>query len=285
MVAYALALLMTGNPVVESHRIASLELPTERVTGVAFDGHTWLVGGLRGIFRGKPDGAFWTCFNSQAVKSIETVDGASWVIYGNGAVDKIVIDGNKLYFDVFQGAKRPWTCSMTRVDSTLYFGGQGGWLVKSPTGDSEQYPPELKGLPVNAMTQAGGTLWMGTQDGVFAYRGGRLQRFGFGSGLHDIWVTAMVASEDTVVVGLAAGGLARISGDKAEEIPAPTKRVRSLYRWKGSLVLGSLDGTWLRQGTDWLSLLKGETYFIGELGPELVVGDPSGLHFFRYLGS
>ena len=274
-------LLGSGNPVVETHRILSADMPFERVTGVSRSGAKWLVGGLRGLVLGKPGGP-WQSASGQSVKQMLAAGEGTWVVYGNGAVDKVDLKTCQLYYDVLQaGAKRPWVASAYLSGKDVLLGGQGGWIVKSPSGLTETYPPELNGRPVTAIARTKGTLWVGTQDALFRQVGSKLTRFGFASGMPDVWVTAILPSEETVVVGLASGGLVRIVGDKAQAVPCPSLRVRLLYRWKGNLVLGALDGAWLRSGAEWQRLSDREATFVEEVDGELAIGSPGDIRFFR----
>lgn len=280
MVAVAI-LLLAGTPVVERHRIPASDFPYSRVTGVARSRSTWLVGGLQGLSIGKPGGP-WQSAGEQAVKAILPSGESAWVLYGHGGLDKVDVKSDRLYYDVLRGpAKRAWVSSMCAQPGSLLFGGYGAWMERTRKDLRQFFPPELKGQPVTAISRAGATLWLGTQNGLFAFAGGKYTRLGLAAGLPDPWVTALAPSQDSVVVGTASGGLVRVVGGKVEVLEGPSKRVRSLGTFHRRLVLGSLDGAWIRDGEAWERLSDEETTFLGEMGGELVVGTPSGLRFYR----
>lgn len=273
----AVAAFLLAGPVFERHRLPASAFPYQRVTGVSRVGPTWLVGGLHGLSLGKP-GGHWTSVTDQAVRALE----GPWVLYGDGGLDKVDIKSNRLFYDVLRGlAKRPWVSSLSVGRGSLLLGGYGAWMERGPKGIQEFFPAELQGQPVTAIGRSGGTLWLGTQNGLFSFVEGKYSRVGLAAGLPDPWVTALVPSGDSVVVGTASGGLARIQDGKVVGLDSPSKRVRSLRRFGGRLVLGSLDGTWIREGETWQRLSDEETTFLAEIGGELVVGTMSGLGFYR----
>jgi hypothetical protein len=277
-------LFLLGGSVVESHRIPSSQFPCDRVTGIAREGNRWLAGGLRGLFLGAPGGP-WRQASDQSVKSMTPAKSGTWVLYGSGGLDKVEIGTNRLFDDIVRGvSKRPWVASLAQDDDTLILGGQGGWMVRGKNGLTETYPPELKGRPVTAISRVGATLWLGTQEGLFFRDAIGIHRLGFGAGMPDLWVTAMLPSRDGVVAGLASGGLVRVSGGMVEPVEGPSKRVRYLARWHGSLVMGALDGAWIRKGSQWTLLTESETTFLSQVGNELVVGTPAEICFYRWTG-
>ncbi|MEA2552650.1 MAG: hypothetical protein QOJ65_826 [Fimbriimonadaceae bacterium] len=275
------ALLLLQPSVAETRRISATELPFERVHGVARSRSRWLVGGLRGLYLGAPGGD-WREVSNQAVKTIVSTGNTAWVLYGNGAVDKVELDGDRLYYDVLKdAAKRPWAASIAADRASLLFGGDGGWIEKSGSAFVEKYPVELLAKQVTAAARVGKELWLGTQDGLFHIVGGKPARLGFGAGMPDVWVTALMPSGNSILAGLATGGLVRVERDKVELIPTPSTRVRLLARFGGRLVLGALDGAWILEGKSWTPLCDVEPTFIGELGNELVIGTPNGLRLFK----
>ena len=274
--------LLLGYSAAIDRRIPISDFPCERVTGVAREGDKWLVGGIRGLFIGKPGGK-WTQATDQSVREMKTTNGGTWVLYGNGSLDKVDIAKDRLYDDLMHGfTKRPWVASFNFVGENLLLGGQGGWLERGKDGVQNHFSTTLTAKPVTAITRVGSTVWLGTQDGLYRQDGESLTRLGFGSGLPDLWVTAIEPSQKSLVVGLASGGLARVTEGKAQSIDSPTKRVRSMLRWHGALVLGGLDGAWLRKGESWVRLTDSEATFLGQMGSELTVGAADGVHFFRW---
>jgi hypothetical protein len=281
-VVQLIALLLLGSSATQSRRIPVEQLPCNPVTGVAREGDQWLVGGIRGLFIGKPSTG-WTQATDQSVRQMRSDKNGTWVLLGNGAVDKVEIRANRLYDDLLRGtSKRPWASSMSFDGEQLLLGGAGGWMVRNQNGLEEHFPETLGVKPVTAISKVCGRVWMGTQDGLFLYDERGISRFGFGSGLPDLWVTAIVPSQGGIVAGLASGGLVRATDTKIEPLESPSKRVRSLDRWHGSLVLGTLDGAWIREGTTWSPLCETEVTFVSQIGTELALGTPDGIRFYRW---
>lgn len=276
-----LAVLLLGISVAESHRIPMADLPCGRVTGVARKGDTWLVGGIRGLYIGKPGGQ-WRQASDQSVKRMQAVKDGAWVLYGNGGLDKVDIGADRLYGDILAGfAKRPWTSSFSIQGGGLLLGGQGGWIERNKEGLTENYPPDLKNQPVTAIATSGNALWLGTQDGLFKKDGSELTRLGFGAGLPDVWVTFLIPTDRGILAGLASGGVAEVHDGRVIDLACPEKKVRWLTRWNNHLVVGGLDGVWIRTGEAWSQISPQEATFLSEMAGELVVGEPDGIHFFR----
>jgi len=278
-IALALTIRTAGSPAVLAGVWDGASLPFARVHGLSKVGSDWLVGGLRGLSLGHA-GA-WEQSSGQSVRQITEAFGGDWVLYGSGSVDKIDPKSKQLYYDVFHEAvKRPWVASMAASNGVLLCGTQGGWIERTPKGITERYPKELGAKPVEAIARGAGATWLGTQDGLFRVSGSQVKRFGLASGLADLWITGLLPSGKDMIAGLADGGLARVSGNLATPIPSPSKKVRFLLRWNGYLVVGALDGTWIRRGDEWFRLTDGECTFLGSVDGKLAVGEPTDVRFF-----
>ena len=278
------ALLLIANSAVESRRIPLEAFPCGRIAGVAREGDKWLVGGIRGLYLGKPNGD-WKRASNQSVREMRTGSSGTWILFGNGALDKVDIRADRLYDDLLRGvSKRPWVSSFSMDHDSLLLGGAGGWIQRGPNGIDEHYLQELSVKPVTAITKSGSNLFLGTQDGLYCQSSKSLQRFGFASGMPDLWVTAMIPSTKGIVAGVASGGLVVVTNGKVERLTCPTERVRSLTRWKGALVVGALDGAWMRRGENWERLCETEATFLSQIGKEFVIGTPEGLRFYRRKG-
>ena len=271
-----------------------LDTPYPRVHGYASVNGVGYVGGLRGMARGTP--GKWQILSRSAVRQVEQVGDSIWVLYGSGAVDKIEPRLDRLTYDVLAGAaKRPWTSCLSSRGDTVYFGGLGGWAEKTPKRLVEHYPKEMDGQVVTAICAIGDTVWLGTQNGLFRVRGDSVVRFGLGAGLPDPWVTSLVEDYGQVLAGLADGGLVRVR-DKVATEPCPTKKVLRLAWWPNgkvidaegktypfmSLVVGGLDGTWVRNhDRTWRQIDGREATCLTVLGRSLYLGTPQGLREIR----
>ncbi|MBI1332161.1 MAG: hypothetical protein GC165_04695 [Armatimonadetes bacterium] len=262
--------------------IPTSQFPCERVAGLSISGRKWLAGGMRGLYIGEPNGQ-WKLVSDQAVRQVATNADGTWILYGNGSVDKVVVPQDRLYYDVFHGAvKRPWVSSMSSVGKGLTFGSHGGWFDR--TSDKplqESYPPAMSKQEVTCQLVLDGTRHVGTQDGLFVFAKGGEKRLGFGNGLGDTWITSMALVGSKVFVGTYTSGLYELADGVAKSVQSPSKRVRSLTQWQGNLVLGSLDGTWMLAGGEWKPLGDGETTFLTDANGQLVVGSVKSVRFFR----
>ena len=74
----------------------------------------------------------------------------------------------------------------------------------------------LSNLSINAVTQtADGLLWIGTEDGLFAFDGAHFHRIGTTEGLPSSWVFSLLADESGVWVGTARG-VRHVDRDRVE---------------------------------------------------------------------
>jgi len=279
---WAVAICLAGSPLrLDSEWAPPNYLPFARTHAVAATGPgAYAIGGLRGLYRGKPGS--WQKVDERPVKQLVQSGGSVWALFGDGSVDKLDFDTDRLVFDVMSGRlKRPWVASLTPTASGLLCGGSGGWaeLAKASV---ETYPKELEGQVVTAIARTGGTVWVGTQrKGLFAFSGGKSQRFGFAAGLPDSWVTALLPTSDGLVVAVADGGLVRISDGKVQPIPSPSKRPRLLAQFRSRLVVGGMEGCWLQDGKSWQQLSSEETTCLTAIGDKLAVGTPYKLMWWR----
>ncbi|MEI7986514.1 MAG: hypothetical protein WCI55_12880 [Armatimonadota bacterium] len=284
MVSVVLAMLMGADsaPIKPEKVYSSNEFPIERISGLTLTGTKWVVGGIRGLYSGTP-GSRWVHVSDQAIRQVAQVHGMTWALYGNGAVDKLDVAKDQLYSDIFHGAvKRPWVGSMSVNKSQLLFGGSGGWFEK--VGDkllTERYPTELEKRNVTAMAVVGKEKLVGTQDGLFLFGSGKQKRFGFGDGLADVWVTSMASLGDSVFIGTYTGGCYAYSNGSMKKLVGPSSKIRCLSVWRGRLVLGGLDGSWIAESTTWRQLTRGETTFITALNGKLFVGTPESVSQFN----
>jgi diguanylate cyclase (GGDEF)-like protein len=102
-----------------------------------------------------------------------------------------------------------------------------------------------------------GFLWIGTQQGVLRYDGGRIVRFGRADGLPTLFIDQLEAGSDGAIWVGTNEGIARYNGTKFERItiPVPGARTDSNYQivapdhTHGAYVATSLGLLWL-DGTD-----------------------------------
>lgn len=256
--------------------------PCERVAGLSIMDHKWLVGGIRGLYLGSPDGT-WKEVSKQSVRQVVASGKDSWVLYGNGSVDKANAGEDRLYYDVFHGAvKRPWVASISPTGAGLTFGGHGGWFDRigaKPV--KETYPEFLGKREVTSQLIVGGTRYVGTQDGLFVFGAKGGKRLGFGDGLADTWITDIVRHGSQVLVGTYTGGAYEIDRGKAKAIEVPNRNIRHLLNWNGMLVVGALHGTWIQHDGTWTLLSKMENTFLADINHQLVVGTVGSIRFFK----
>ena len=284
MVTLVVALLMGADTarINLAKEFTKQELPFERINGISVLGSKWVVGSMRGLYLGSP-GTKWEKVSDQSIRQVASTKAGTWVLYGNGAVDKLDVASNRLYYDVLHGAvKRPWVGSLSVNGASLCFGGSGGWFEKlGEKSLTETYPDELKGKEVTVVASDGTIKLLGTQDGLFAVGTSKTKRFGFGDGLADVWITAMAKQGNSVVIGTYSGGLYSLTDGNLKKMDAPSTKVRSLLVWRNWIVLGGLDGAWIQTGHSWNKLTISETTFLNGTAESLMIGTPSSVSVFQ----
>jgi hypothetical protein len=177
-------------------------------------------------------------------------------VYGSGAADKLESDRNRLLCDVLLGAiRRPWCSALSVEGDRVLFGLNGGWVERAGGKQQERYLQDMAGDVVTAFASDGSVRCVGTQkNGLFAVHGSQTKRIGPAQGLPDAWVTALQAQGRQVFVGTAAAGLWEVQGAGVREVPCPTKAIAALAVWGRSVVVGGLDGAWMRTDEGWKEL-------------------------------
>ncbi len=247
-------------------------LPLSRPFGYAEVGETRVIGGISGLFVGKPGS--WVQASRHSVKQIEAKDGSAWVRMGNGAVDRLDIAANRHYHDVlFGSSRRPWVSVIGIAGKTVLFGGHGGWMETSGGEHTDSYPPELKGQVVTAIQGLGQMRWIGTQKSGLWEFGAKTKRFGLAAGLDDPWITGLAHDGAKLWIGTASDGLYTLTGQKITKEPCPFDRVRSLALFNGRPLVATDLGTFLSVGKTWRQLSRVESY--GALpGKRIVILQP-----------
>lgn len=264
------------NLTLEEAWTAPAELPIARVNAwIRHRDEQWM-GGLGGLYRGKPGN--WAKIDDRPVKEIAESGEALWVLFGDGSVDKLEPRSDRLFYDVLKEAsKRPWAACIGLSGDGLRFGGLGGWIDRGRK-PSESFPKAMEG---DVVTVALGD-YLGTQKhGLFRWRNGKLDRYGFAAGVADSWITSLakLPSKDEVVVGLADGGV--VTGvDRFRPLNQPSQKVRKLAVYAGRLVVGGMEGCFIQSGSDWQRLTDQETTCVAVDGKRLGVGTPTGLSWW-----
>lgn len=259
------------------------KLPVQRLHGLTVVGDTWLVGGPDGLWDGTP--GKWRKLDPRPVRQIAAIQGMTWVLFGDGSIDKLDIAKDRRYDDVLHGAvKRPWAASLA-VGDVILFGGQGGWTEKTATSMTENRPPELEGQVATAVLSHRGTVYVGTQrTGLWTANGASMKNVSLLEGLADTWVTSLAAVDGRVFVGTSHGGLARVEGSRAVPVPTPSVSINHLVVWRSMLVFGGNHGAWMSVSGRWLPLGPPETETTGFafVGGGLFVLTPYGAYRYDY---
>lgn len=250
-------------------------LPLARPFGYAEVGETRIIGGISGLFVGKPGS--WVQASRHSVKQVEALGGSAWVRMGNGSVDRLEIAANRHYHDVLFGStRRPWVSVIGIAGKTVLFGGQGGWMETSGGEHTDSYPPELKGQVVTAIHGQGQTRWIGTQKSGLWEFGTKTKRFGLAAGLDDPWITGLAHDGAKLWIGTASDGLYTLTKETLSKEECPFTRVRSLALTKGRPLVATDQGTFLREGRAWRRLSQVESYSAIP-GKQIVVLQPDAI--------
>jgi len=255
-------------------------LPVLRPQGIGFSGGQTIVAGLEGVYvRRRTE---WAHPSKEPVRQLLATTSGVFVLYGSGAVDKFDLIHNQIVYDaVNEGAKRPWTSCLAAFEKTVVFGGQGGWIERTPKGIAEHYLKEIDNDVVMAVAGRGTERWIGTQKtGLLRFNGGSIKSWNPGNGLTDTWVTALLHTRDGLYVATSTDGLYLLKGDTIQPIASPTRRPRSLAQYKGKVVVGGMDGAWIHDASGWRTLPTGseETTSI-VAGSKLVITTAAGVYF------
>jgi hypothetical protein len=253
------------------------DIPTVRPHGYA----EGVIGGIDGLFLRNGNG--WQQISRDSVRQVLPLGKDVWVLYGSGAVDKLQPKLGRMAPDVLHGSvRRPWASCLAVVDKTVLMGGQGGWVEQTPSGKSEHYIEELREDVVTAAAGRGPVRWIGTQvNGLLRFGEGPVKRWNPGLGLKDVWITALLLTPEGLWVATAGQGLFLLKGETIEPVPSPTQRPRHLALWNGHVVVGGMDGAWIRQSKQWRPLeTMGEETTAILAGKRLVVCTASGIFLF-----
>lgn len=228
-------------------------VPTARFQAASIVGGTWVAGGPEGLYTGSP-GA-WRQWDARPVRGIAVRGQEPWALFGDGSVDKLSLPTLTRVPNVLLGAvKRPWTSCLGLDGDTLLFGGAGGWVEKSPTGTKEIRPKALQAEVVTAIGASRGTTWVGTQQGGMYSFGKQAGHWSYVEGLKDCWVTCLLPGVGGSYLGTASGGLYEVRAGAAKPVPAPSQRITCLAEWRGNLIVGAMDGAWIRMRGEWTAL-------------------------------
>jgi hypothetical protein len=255
-------------------------LPVRRPNGIAEFGGMYVIGGLEGLFYGKP--GFWYTVSADSMRQVSQAGSEVWVVHGDGALDKLDLTTGEIFPDLLTGSsRRAWTSCVGISGKELLFGGLGGWSGRT-TSISGNFPPEIGDDVVTAVTGRDDIRWVGTEkSGLVRFSPTGVRRWNPGNGLTDTWVTSLCRTQSGLVVGTLHAGLFRVVGDRIVPMPSPTPRVTQLGLWKGQLVVGGMDGAWIQQGTMWTPLRTNqeETTSITTIAGRLTVTTASGIYF------
>lgn len=255
-------------------------MPVTRPNGIAKVGQDYVIGGIGGLYLGRP-GA-WRQIAQDSVRQILEDGSDVWVVHGSGELDRLDPQDDLIYPDVLTGnSRRPWTSCVGRCGSLLLFGSGGGWMEHADPA-RECFPTELQGDVVLAIAGRDKIRWIGTQkSGVLRYGAGPVKRWNPGNGLDDTWVTSLCQTRDGLIVGTMHSGIFRIVGDWISRLSSPTHRVTCVTKWQGALVVGGMDGAWMQRDGGWTPLPTHgeETTSISAIERRLCVTTNCGVYF------
>ncbi len=259
-------------------------LPVLRPQGIGFGRTSTVVGGLEGVFLkdSKSKNPGWIRVSNEPVRQMLQSGPDVWILHGSGAVDKLDLDTGRLYFDALhEGSKRPWTSCIAKFDDSIVFGSQGGWVDRIKQEFSDHFWPDINAEIITAVAGKGETRWIGTQGaGLLRYGQGAPVTWNPGNGLPDTWVTALLHSKEGLYAATSGAGLFLLKGDTIRPVDSPTQRPRQLALYRGALVVGGMDGAWIKDGASWTPLpTNGEETTAIVAGTRLVICTASGVYF------
>ena len=255
-------------------------MPVSRPSGFAEVDGKYVIGGIDGLYFGRPGN--WRQVCDDGIRQVRRVGSDVWVVHGSGALDKVDPGTGRLYPDVLTGtARRPWTSCIGLCGSAPLFGGQGGWA--EPHGATrERYPIEITNEVVTAIAGRDDVRWVGTQkSGLVRFSAKGVSKWNPGNGLLDTWVTSLCRLPTGLAVGTMHDGLYLLQGDRLSHLQSPSRRIIHLWFWKQSLVVGGMDGAWIKRGARWFPLPTHgeETTSIAEAGGRLTITTATGIYF------
>ncbi len=261
------------------------KFPISRPNGIAKVGSNYVIGGLGGLYVGRPGD--WKMVCTDAIRELFAKGPDVWVVHGSGALDKLDLAADQLFPDVLYGAsKRPFSSCVGWNGNRLVSGGIGGW---SERGDTlvEHFPSEIADDVVTAITGRDQITWVGTEkSGLFRFGPDGFRRWNPGNGLTDTWVTSLCRTNDGLIVGTLHAGLFLVSGDRITKVLSPTQRVTQVREIAHALVVGGMDGAWIKEGSAWKELPTNgeETTSITELRRKLTIATASGVYIWSSWG-
>jgi hypothetical protein len=75
-----------------------------------------------------------------------------------------------------------------------------------------------------------------------------MSHFGFAKGLPDTWVTSLLPTPSSIVIGLAEAGVMELTDGELRKLECPIRRVRKFAFFRGRLVVGGMDGVVIQSG-------------------------------------
>jgi diguanylate cyclase (GGDEF)-like protein len=114
-------------------------------------------------------------------------------------------------------------------DGGIWFGTFDGGLALLHEGKWQTWDTH-DGLPSNlirGLLVDGDVLWIATDKGVARLRDGRIDAFGKDSGLPSLDTEALIRTQDDGLLVGTANGLARLAGDRFEQVPVPRELLGS----------------------------------------------------------
>ncbi len=255
------------------------QLPAPRIHSMTrMDAGGWLIGSLNGLWTGKPGG--WRKIDDNPIRQTLRMGDDYWVVKGSGSLDKFDFKQDRHYTDVLYGsAKRAFASCLHRDGDDLWIGGYGGWIKRGEK-QEEVYPDLLKDQVVTAIIPYGGSVWVGTQKGLY-----RFSPDGQGTsikGLERAWVSSLAEWKGSLYVGMHARELVRMKGDKPEGAASNLADIRTLAPTNAGLLVGLSSEVHLFDGkeTRQYNTQMNETICFSIEANQAAVGTPVGIFHF-----